>query len=147
MHFPDVQGESLAGQPCSFPRDFGGGRTIALVAFDLKQRADLETWIPFVDEWVRRDAVRGRLFAALPRSMRMMKGMIVATLRKDAPSRETREAMIPLFVDIDEFCASLGIADRRSIHIFVVESDGLVSARRQGPFTADAGTAIESAIS
>jgi hypothetical protein len=146
MQFPDVAGENLAGQVLSFPRDFGGARTIALVAFDLKQRADLETWVPFIDRFARGGTARGRLFPTLPRSMRIMKRMIVATMRKGAPTIEAREATVPLFVDVDEFCQQLDIADRSNIHAFVVESDGSISEHRVGPYTAVAGAAIEALL-
>jgi len=146
MRFPEVEGENLAGQQFSFPRDFGGARTIALVAFDFKQRADLETWVPFIDRFARDGTARGRLFPTLPRSMRMMKRLIVATMRKGAPTREAREATVPLFTDIEEFCAALDITDRARIHTFVVESDGSVSEHRIGPYDEPAGTAIEAHV-
>ncbi len=146
MRFPEVAGENLAGQPFLFPRDFHGARTIALVAFDLRQRDDLETWVPFIDRFARTGAARGRLFPVLSRSLRMMRRMVATTMRKGAPSAESREATIPLFVDVDEFCLALDIADRTSIHVFVVESDGSISAHRIGPCDASAGGAIEAHI-
>lgn len=146
MRFPEVEGESLTGQPFLFPRDFHGARTIALVAFDLKARNDLETWVPFIDRFARSGIARGRLFPVLSRSLRMMKRMIATTMRKGAPTPEAREATVPLFVDVDEFCKALDISDRTSIHTFVVESDGLVSLHRVGPFDALAGSAIEARV-
>jgi hypothetical protein len=146
MQFPEVEGVSLAGQRFSYPRDFSGARTIALVAFDLKARADLDTWVPFIDRFARDGTVRGRLFPTLPRSMRMMKGMIATTMRKGAPTREAREATVPLFVDMEEFCTALDITDRRSIHTFVIEDDGEISEHRVGPYNEFAGTAIEAHV-
>jgi hypothetical protein len=146
MRFPEVEGESLAGQPFLFPRDFHGARTIALVAFDLKARDDLETWVPFIDRFARSGDARGRLFPVLSRSMRLMRRMIATTMRKGAPSAESREATVPLFVDIDEFCTALDITDRSNIHTFVVESDGSISAHRVGPYDASAGSAIEARV-
>lgn len=146
MRFPEAEGENLAGQPFVYPRDFAGARTIALVAFDLKQRADLETWVPFVDRFARSGVARGRVFPALSRSMRMMKRMIVSTMRSGAPSAQAREATIPLFVDLDEFCAALDITDRGRVHAFVVEPDGTISAHRGGPFDPSAGAELEAHV-
>jgi hypothetical protein len=143
MRFPEVEGENLAGQPLVFPRDFRGARTIALVAFDLKGRGALDTWVPFIDRFARAGIARGRLFPALSHSMRMMKRAIVTTMRKGAPNAEAREATVPLFVDMDEFCSLLEITDRGSIHTFVVESDGSISEHIVGPFSVSAGAAIE----
>jgi len=146
MHFPDVRGESLTGEALAFPRDFAGGRTIALVAFDLKARAQLETWVPFIDRFARNGTVRGRVFATLPSSMRIVKSAIIATMRKSAPSAEARSATVALFVDLEPFCAALEITDRASVHTFVIETDGTVSAHYAGPYTAAAGTAIEARV-
>jgi hypothetical protein len=146
MRFPEVEGENLAGQAFMYPRDFDGARTIALVAFDLKQRTELETWVPFIDRFARTGIARGRMFPALSRSMRMMKRMIVSTMRSGAPSPEAREATVPLFVDIDEFCAALEITDRRRVHAFVVESDGSISAHRSGPYDESAGAELEARV-
>jgi hypothetical protein len=146
MRFPEVDGENLAGQPFVYPRDFVGARTIALVAFDLKGRAALDTWVPFIDRFARGGIVRGRLFPVLPRSMRMMRRMIAATMRQGAPSAEAREATVPVFVDIDDFCAALHIVDRATIHAFVVEPDGAIAVHRSGPYTEAAGAAIEASV-
>ncbi len=143
MHFPQVEGENLAGSRLSYPRDFSAARTIALVAFDLKSRADLETWVPFIDRFASSGVARGRLFPVLSRTLRMMQGMIVSTMRKTAPTAQAREATVPIFVDLDEFCAALDIADRSQIHTFVIEPDGAISAHEVGPFDDRAASAIE----
>ena len=146
MHFPEVQGENLAGQPLSFPDDFHGSRTIVLVAFDFKQRADLDTWAPFIGRVARGDGARARLFPVLPRAMRKVEKMIVMTLRKDAAEPAAREATVPLFVDVDEFCLALGIADRDLIHTFVVVEDGSISAHFSGLYDEAAGQSIEAHV-
>jgi hypothetical protein len=146
MYFPEVQGENLAGEPLSFPDDFHGRRTIVLVAFDFKQRADLDTWAPFVERIALGNGARARLFPVLPRAMRMMEKMIVTTLRKDAAEPAAREATVPLFVDIDEFCDALEISDRDLIHTFVVVEDGSIRAHLTGLYDDAAGRLIEAHV-
>jgi hypothetical protein len=146
MYFPEVQGENLAGQPLSFPDDFLGSHTIALVAFDLKQRADIDTWTPFIDRIARNDGTRARLFPVLPRAMRMMEKMIVMALRKDIEEPAAREVTVPLFVDLDEFCSALEIGDRDLIHTFVVAADGSIRAHVSGLYDEAAGRSIEAHV-
>jgi hypothetical protein len=146
MHFPDSEGENLAGDELAFPRDFGA-RTIALVAFDLKARDDLESWVPFVDRFARAGRINGRVFPVLSRSMRMMKGMILTALRKTAPAEpEVHAATVPLFVDLDDFCAALGISDRSAIHILVIEPDGAVLEHHTGPYSQLVAAVIETHV-
>jgi hypothetical protein len=146
MYFPEVQGESLAGQLLSFPNDFVGSHTIALVAFDFKQRADIDTWAPFIDRIARNDGARAKLFAVLPRAMRMMEKMIVTALRKDIEEPAAREVTVPLFVDLDEFCGALEIGDRDLIHTFVVAADGSIRAHVSGLFDEAAARKIEAHV-
>jgi hypothetical protein len=143
MQFPPADGENLAGQQRSFPRDFDGARTIALVAFDFKHRAALDTWFPFISRLASGGTTRGLLFPVLSESMRGMKAMITMAMRKETDSPEAREATVPLFVDLDAFCASLGIADYSDIHTFLVEVGGTISEHRVGPYDESAGSAIE----
>ena len=146
MRFPDTEGENLACQELAFPRDFGV-RTIALVAFDLKARDDLESWVPFIDRFARAGRINGRVFPVLSGSMIKMKGVILAAIRKTTPAApEVRAATVPLFVDIDAFCAALGISDRTAIHILVVEPDGAVLEHRTGPYSQPVAALIETHV-
>ncbi len=142
MIFPNVEGENLDGQLFTFPRDFSA-RTIAIVAFDFKQRGELESWVPFVDRYARAGTVHGRVFPVISRSMRTMKSVILTTMRKTVPTPEARAATVPLFLDIDEFCGTLGIGDRRAIHVYVLEPSGAVVEHQAGAFTDSAAAALE----
>jgi hypothetical protein len=142
MRFPVVESESLSGAAFVAPADFVGSPTIALVAFDLAQRAELETWLPFVDALVRAGTARGRVFAVLAHSLKLMKAMIVSTMRSAAPGPDVRAATVPLFVDIDAFCAELGIGDRTVIAVLLIQPDGSISVHRSGAFSTAAGDAI-----
>jgi hypothetical protein len=146
MQFPTVEGENLAGRRVSFPLDFAGSRTIALVAFDPKQRTDLDTWVPFIERLARTSSVRGLAFAVLSRAMVKMSVALVTAMRKAAPSPEAREVTVALFVDLEEFCVALDISDRRQIHAFVIEGDGSVGAHQVGPYDDAAGAAIEALV-
>ena len=64
--FPAVAGEALDGTPFAAPRDLAVGRTVVMVGFALEHKAELESWVPFIDKLVRsRSDVRARLFIAL----------------------------------------------------------------------------------
>lgn len=145
MQFPSVQGENLTGEKLAFPRDFGNRRTLAIVAFDLKARGALESWVPFIDGFVRAGTVNGRVFPVLSRSMQIAKGMIVTAMRKAVPT-EARPATVPLFVDLDEFCAALDIADRSAIYVCVIDPDGTVRERQAGPYSVAAAAALEAQL-
>ena len=79
--FPAVSGEALDGTPFVAPRDLAAGRTVALVAFALEHRAELDTWVPYLDALARsRAGLRARLFLGIGVPT-MMRGAIVAALK------------------------------------------------------------------
>jgi hypothetical protein len=63
-------------------------------------------------------------------------------MRQGAPTPEARDATIPLFVDLDAFCAGLQVRDRSRIQTLLVEPDGSISAQHAGAFAEDAGYAL-----
>jgi hypothetical protein len=142
MQFPAVEGDNLLGTHFTFPADFDGGPTIAIVAFDQASGPHVASWLPFIDGYAANGCARGRLFGILGTSMRLMKTMVDVALRKAAADPAAREATIPLFVDIDAFCAALAITDRRTVSVFVVEPGGEIVARATGAYSDAAGDAL-----
>lgn len=144
--FPAVSGEALDGSPFVAPRDLAAGRTVAFVAFALEHRPELETWVPFIDRLVRSRAdVRSRLFTAIG-APGLMRKPIVAAMKAAVPAPELRASTIPLFVNVDAFARSLGIADRSHLTILLVEPDGRVTWRGSGPFSEAAGASLSEAL-
>jgi hypothetical protein len=145
--FPAVTGEALDGTPFSAPRDFAGTRTVALVGFALEHRPELETWVPYLDELVRRgNGVRARLFVGLGVPKIVRKG-IIAAMKRAVTAPELRAATVPVFVDVEAFCRGLGIGDRAHLTILLVEPDARITWRGSGPFSEPAGASLTAALS
>lgn len=131
--FPAVAGEALDGTSFAAPRDLAGGRTVALIAFGLDQRAELESWVPFLDALARPGTVRVRLFIPLG-VPKLLRGSTVAAMKAAVTQPELRASTIPLFVDVDAFCDALAIVDRKHLNVLLIEPDGSVRWRGSGPF-------------
>lgn len=144
--FPPVSGEALDGTPFAAPHDLAAGRTVALVAFALEHRAELESWVPYIDTLVRsRGDVRARLFAGIG-VPKLMRGAIVKAMKAAVKAPELRASTIPLFVDVPQFASALGIADRSHLTILLVEPDGRIAWRGSGRFTEAAGASLTVAL-
>ena len=144
--FPAVSGEALDGTPFVAPRDLAAGRTVALVAFALDHRPELETWVPYVDALVHSRAdVRARLFAGIG-VPKLMRGAIVKAMKAAVTAPELRASTIPLFVDVPAFAGALGIADRSHLSILLVEPDGRITWRGSGPYSQAAGASLTAAL-
>jgi hypothetical protein len=144
--FPAVSGEALDGTPFVAPRDLAAGRTVALVAFALEHRPELETWVPYLDSLVRsRPDVRARLFPGIG-VPKMLRGAIVKAMKAAVTAPELRASTIPLFVDVGAFSRALGIADREHLTVLLVEPDGRIAWRGSGPFSRSAGESLTAAL-
>lgn len=143
--FPAVAGEALDGSPFSAPRDLAGSRTVALFGFALEHRTELESWVPFLDPLARAGAVRVRLFVPLG-VPKLLRGSVVGAMKAGVTQPELRASTIPLFVDVDAFCAALGIVDRKHLSMLLVEPDGSVSWRGDGSFSEVAAAALSAAL-
>jgi len=146
--FPNLTGEAVDGTPFVGPADFAPGRTIAMTAFALESRAEVESWGPYIDALVRsRSDVRARLFAVLGAGAKMMRGVILGGLRSALTAPELRASTVVVFTDVDAFCRALGVTDRKTLGVFLVEEDGRIAWRGSGAYTAAAGAALTAALS
>ena len=144
--FPAIAGEALDGTPFASPRDLAVGRTVVMVGFVLEHKAELESWVPFIDKLVRsRSDVRARLFIALG-TPKLLRRPIVAAMKAAVPAPEQRASTIPLFVDVEAFARSLGISDRTHLTLLLVEPDGRITWRGSGPFSDAAGASLAAAL-
>ena len=143
--FPAVTGEALDGTPFAAPRDLAGGRMVALFGFALEHRSELESWVPFLDELARGGTVRVRLFVPLG-VPKLLRGSLVGAMKAGVTQPELRASTIPLFVEVEGFCRALGIATRTHLSVLLLEPDGSVVWRGDGPFTPVAGAALTEAL-
>jgi hypothetical protein len=148
LRFPAVAGQALDGTAFTTPRDLAGARTIALVAFVLEHRPEIESWATYLDGLGRsRRDVRARLLVGL-KIPKLARGSIVAAMKAAIGAPELRASTIPLFVDdVAAFARSLGIGDRTHLAILLVEPDGRVVWRGSGPYSAAAGDSLSAALS
>ena len=144
--FPAVTGEALDGTPFVSPRDLAAGRTVALVGFALEHRAELDTWVPYLDALVRsRPDVRARLFLGIG-VPKIVRGAVVAAMRAAVTAPELRASTIPLFVDVDAFARELGIGDRAHLTILLVEPNGRITWRGSGPYSEATAASLTTAL-
>jgi hypothetical protein len=144
--FPPVAGEALDGTPFVAPRDLAAGRTVALFGFAIEQRAELETWVPFLDVLARGGTgVRARLFIPLG-VPKLMRGALVGAMKTAVTAPELRASTIPLFVDVGGFARALAITDRSHLVILVVEPDGRITWRGSGPYSETAAASLTAAL-
>ncbi len=134
--FPAVSGSNLDGQKFNLPTDFDGELNIVLVAFLREQQRDINTWLPAARRLSRE--FENLEYYELP-TIRKMNNLsqwyINNGMRLGIPDAEARRTTITLYIDKEQFCRKLGIESQRTIHTFLVKSDGSVLWHGAGTHT------------
>jgi hypothetical protein len=147
MQFPEVSGSNLQRQKVTLPQDFDGKFNLVLIAFQQWQQRVVDTWIPFVRDLEH--ANPGVKYYELPTIQRLnvlARTFINEGMRAGIPDPVARERTITLYVDKDPFRQALALADEGDIYILLLDEEGRVLWREEGPFAPAKGESLRQAI-
>lgn len=132
--FPEVQGTNLDGKDFQLPRDFEGTLNLVFVAFQREQQLMVNTWLPTADLL---ENIHPELrFYELPTISRMnpfARWFINTGMRSGIKDPKSRRKTITLYLDKESFRKDLGIPGEDNIHILLVDKQGKVFWRSEGP--------------
>lgn len=145
--FPRVAGRSLEGRNLTLPQDFEGALDIVVVAFQRDQQHEVDGWMPLLHSLAdHRSDVRVYELPTLGRGYRLMRSFIDGGMRRGIPDRAVRAATVTLYVDKTSFRDALGLRDEDRIYVLLVDRDGRVHWRAEGPFNAATGAELSSRL-
>ncbi len=136
VHFPLVSGSNLMREEFEFPRDFEGKYNLVIIPFKQVQQRDVNTWIPAAQELERR--FTDLVYYELPTIYRMptlSRTFINEGMRAGIPDQLSRERTITLYLEKKLFKQALDIDTEDTIHLFLVDQQGIVLWRDQGLFS------------
>ena len=128
--------QSLTRTPVSLPEDLPSDRTLALVTFNRDQRSQADSWIEGLNlkndssiSWVRIPVLNdpGTAEGRSDAEKRLLE-------RYTAEAERTR--MLPMFMDKAAFARSTGLTSIEQSYAVVLNRQGDVLARVEGPFDA-----------
>ncbi|MFY9643661.1 MAG: hypothetical protein WAK29_00690 [Terriglobales bacterium] len=146
-YFPRVSASNLEKRDFNLPADFAGDRNLLLVAFERGQQSEVDTWLREMKRFGEMDP--GFRFYELPTIQRpsaLMRWFIDNGMRHGIADREARERTITLYLDKTPFCEALRITDQKKIYAFLVDRQGKVLWRSEGPFDETKGASLQSAL-
>jgi hypothetical protein len=132
--FPAVEGKSLTGRHFHLPQDFEGGMNLVFLAFQREQQLMVNTWLPTAD--LLENIYPELKYYELPTISRMnpfVRWFINTGMRAGVKDPKSRSKTITLYLDKGPFCKSLGISKEDNITILLVEKNGNVIWRSEGP--------------
>ncbi len=146
--FPACSGESIAGTTHTFPAEFAGHTTVAVVGFKPDHAQNVLSWVPFVTPYLTAgSAIQGFVFLALPKQAKMMRKMIEPMIRAGLKEPGAQDAAILVYTDVKAFREALAIPDENALAVFVVDGAGEVVARTSGAFDEAKGAVVAEALS
>ncbi len=145
--FPRLTARDLNGGDVSLPGGLPGELNVVVVAFRRGQQALVDSWLPWLEQKAAADA---RLrYVELPTIGRRwaparpaIDGGMASSISDDATRRRT----LTVYTDVRRVTATLGIDDRGTIWLFVVDRDGRVTWRGSGGFDPSTAEALAAAF-
>ncbi len=125
--FPTIKARDLEGRDVTLPGAFEGERNLVVVAFRREQQSLVDSWGPWCEE--RAAADPGFRFYEVPviervwkPVRRMIDGGMAAAIRNPEVLRRT----LTVYGDVSRLATPLGIIDRSTVALFLVDRTGAV---------------------
>lgn len=132
--FPRLRARDLTGRARWLPDAFEVAPGLVFVAFRREQQATIDSWGP----WLRRPEVAGRLtFYEVPvlgRRWAPMRPLIDGGMAVAVRDEPARRRTLTVYGDVGSIAAALGITDRSTVSIFLVDREAHLLDRATGAF-------------
>ena len=133
--FPRLEVQALDRTMVLLPDSAEGFVTLLGFAFRMALQDDLTTWLlPYADEFGGDSLFRAYEVPMMGNGMavRLLRGTIDRSMRRSIPEHQHRY-VLPVYADYREFEAALDMEDHSVVHMFLLDRQGRIRWRGQGP--------------
>jgi hypothetical protein len=145
--FPRLTARDLDGREVALPAGLPGEWNVVIIAFRREQQELVDSWVPWLEQRAAADPRLG--FAELPAiglqwqpARPVIDGGMAAAIR----DQKTRRRTLTVYTDIRRVTVPLGIPDRGTIWLFLVDRAGRVRWRGSGGHDAATAAALTAAL-
>ena len=132
--FPELNARDLMGERRRLPDAFEGRRNIVFVAFRSEQQSDIDSWAPWLSVVATPAGIAHYEVPVIGRQWSPLRWMIDGGMAVTIRNPEILQRTLTVYDDVKRVTAPLGIADRRTVHVFLVSRGGLVLDMVTGPY-------------
>ncbi len=143
---PQVMGVDLNRKPISIPASLTADRTLVLVSFQRGQGRDIDSWVQGMGLTENGSIAWVRMFVRSDPGDVGVRAAIENRLQARYPSAQERSKVVPVFTDQEAFMKSVGLSATDQISALILNRNGEVLARVEGPFDATKKIVIEDAL-
>lgn len=146
--FPTLSTYNLAKAKLNLPSDFAARLNLLLISFKPEQQTQIDTWMPvaqalqhtnFDFRWYRMPVSAGENI--------VFRWWDNASMRSDETDPETYPWIVPLYVDVNNFRRSLRIPTTHTVAVLLVDKQGHVLWRAEGPMTVKERSSLIAVVS
>jgi hypothetical protein len=136
VRFPEVRGANLLGEEFNLPGDIRAEYALVMIAFQQYQQIEINTWIPLAHELTDRyPQLAYYEFPTIDRLNPAARAFIDGGMRAGIPDPVARATTITLYLDKPAFREVLDIQGEDQIIVMLINRDGEVFWRTEGPAT------------
>ena len=145
--FPFVDARNLEGRDGQLPTVFSGKRNVVMIAFQRQHQSLVDSWVPWLEQKSASDPdlrfyeipTIGRIWAP---ARRFIDGGMATAIRVP----EILQRTFTVYGDVSRLTTPLGITDRSTITVLLVDDRGTVCWRCTGGYTPALATELENAL-
>ena len=143
MQFPSVKGKNLDRETQTFPADFEANLNLVFIAFQQWQQASINTWLSFSASLEQeRDDFMYYEFPTIQAMNPIFRTFINEGMRAGIPDPKSRQRTVTLYLDKEDFRASLDMGDEEQIFVLLVRQDGEVLWRTRAEFSEEKASSL-----
>lgn len=147
MSFPQLAARDLGGREVALPAGLPGEWNVVIVAFRRQQQGLVDSWVPWLEE--RAATIPGLRFAEVPAiglRWQPARPVIDGGMAAAIPDQQTRRRTLTVYTDLRRITEPLGIGDRGTIWLFLVDRVGQVRWRGSGGWDAATAASLAAAL-
>jgi hypothetical protein len=145
--FPSLRARDLEGRTRDLPGALDGDPSVVLVAFERRQQAAVDSWLPWLAELRgRRPNVEVYELPTISRRWRPARGLIDGGMRSAIPDPGTRRRTLTVYTDVGSVLRALALEGTGTIAVVAVAPGGAIVWQGLGEFDPEKAAGLERAL-
>lgn len=146
--FPPVTGYNLAKEKVTLPGGMAGKTDLLLISFAPEQQKSIDSWLPAAQA-LQHSNFQFRYYElpVSPKENFVFRWWETSSMRSEHNDPEIWPWIVPLFVDRQSLLAALEIPNEKHAVVLLVDQQGRVLWRTEGPMTPEKRASLMAAAS